>query len=133
MKKFLNRLTRTKQLASNKGMTLIEIMVVVAIIGLVMAMVTVNVMKRFEKAKLDTAKTQIKSLEQALEQYYLDNNNYPPTFSELVSGGYVKKMPKDPWNQEYVYKNPGSEGHPFDITSAGPDKKEGSDDDIKSE
>lgn len=127
IKKFLLR--------STKGMTLVEIMVVISIIGLVMAMVTVNVMKRFEKAKVQTTQTQMKALEQALEQYYLDNGAYPSTdqgLEALASGEYVKKVPKDPWKRGYSYTSPGTEGNPFEITSAGPDKQEGTDDDIKS-
>lgn len=134
-------------LKGSVGMTLIEIMVVVSIIGLVMAMVTVNVMSRFAKAKVDTARTQIKALEQSLEQYYLDNGSYPSTeqgLSALVEapsgskrfqpGGYLKggKVPKDPWGTEFEYVSPGATGQPFDIVSIGPDRQEGTDDDIKS-
>ncbi len=136
-----------KRFTNNRGMTLIEIMVVVAIIGLVMAMVTVNVMSRFAKAKVDTARTQAKALEQSLEQYYLDNGSYPSTeqgLSALVEapggakrfqpGGYLKggKVPKDPWGHEYDYISPGATGQPFEISSKGPDGQEGTDDDIKS-
>lgn len=125
-----------KILKRTGGMTLVEIMVVISIIGLVMAMVTVNVMSRFEKAKVQTTKTQIKALEQALEQYYLDNGAYPSTdqgLEALASGGdYLKKLPKDPWKRNYVYTSPGTEGNPFEIVSAGPDKQEGTEDDIKS-
>lgn len=124
-----------KFLKSATGMTLVEIMVVISIIGLVMAMVTVNVMKRFEKAKIQTTQTQIKALEQALEQYYLDNSEYPSTdqgLEALAAGDYVKKVPKDPWKRNYSYTSPGTEGNPFEIMSAGPDKQEGTDDDIKS-
>ena len=134
-------------MSSTKGMTLIEIMVVVAIIGLVMAMVTVNVMNRFAKAKVDTAKMQIKAMEQSLEQYYLDNGNYPSSEQGLNSlveapsgskrfqpGGYLKggKVPKDPWGEMYDYISPGASGQPFDISSKGPDRQEGTDDDVKS-
>lgn len=124
-----------KFLKQNGGMTLVEIMVVISIIGLVMAMVTINVMKRFEKAKIQTTRTQIKALEQALEQYYLDNGNYPSTeqgLSTLADGEYLKRLPKDAWKRDYNYVSPGTEGNPFEISSAGPDKQEGTEDDIKS-
>lgn len=126
-----------KMFRSSTGMTLIEIMVVISIIGLVMAMVTVNVMKRFEKAKVQTTATQIKNFEQALDTYYLDNGDYPTSdqgLKALAEGGYLKgdKVPKDAWKREYLYVSPGTEGNPYEISSAGPDKQEGTDDDIKS-
>lgn len=124
-----------KRLYRTAGMTLVEIMVVISIIGLVMAMVTVNVMKRFEKAKIQTTGTQMKAIEQALEQYYLDNGNYPSSdqgLAVLEQGEYIKKVPKDPWKRDFVYVSPGTEGNPFEISSGGPDKQEGTEDDIKS-
>ena len=130
-----------------RGMTLIEIMVVIAILGLIATMVTVNVMSNFDKAKVDTTRTQIKSLEQALEQYRLDNGSYPTTeqgLSALVTapsgdaakrfqpGGYIKKVPQDTWRHDYSYVSPGAQGHPYEVSSLGPDGQEGTDDDIKS-
>ena len=135
---------------NNRGMTLIEIMVVITILGLITAIVTVNVMDRLEKARLDTAKTQIKSLEQALEQYRLDNGSYPsteqgiqalvsaPTFGKVPkrypSGGYLTggKLPKDSWGEEFIYSSPGAQGNTYEISSKGPDSQTGNEDDIKS-
>lgn len=139
--------TRHQVLRTNKGMTLIEIMVVITILGLIAAMVTVNVMGRLEKAKMDTARTQIKSIEQALEQYRLDNGSYPSSeqgLNALVEapsgsrrfqpGGYLKggRVPLDPWRKEFSYVSPSPQGYPYEITSGGPDGQEGTDDDIKS-
>lgn len=129
MKKFLRH--------STKGMTLIEIMVVITIIGLVATMFTMNVMSRMAKAKIKTTKTQIKAVEQVLEQYYLDEGKYPSTEEGLASlgeGDYFKgnKIPKDAWSQDYTYMSPGPDGEDFVIISKGPDKKEGTDDDISS-
>lgn len=136
-----------KILKNARGMTLIEIMVVITILGLIAAMVTVNVMGRLEKAKLDTARTQMKSVEQAMEQYRLDSGNYPSTEQGLKAlveapadskrfqpGGYLKggKVPLDPWRHDFSYVSPGTQGHPYEITSSGPDGQEGTDDDIKS-
>ena len=128
-------------------MTLIEIMVVITILGLIATIVTVNVMGRLEKARHDTTVTQIMSVEQALEQYRLDNGGYPtteqglqslvtaPSFgktaSRFPSEGYLKKVPKDAWGEEFLYSSPGVNGHPVEIVSRGPDKTEGTDDDIK--
>lgn len=126
-----------KFLRGEQGMTLIEIMVVIAIIGIVATLFTMNVMKRMEKAKINAAKAGIKSVEQVLEQYNLDNGEYPggqEGISALGEGDYFKgnKVPKDPWNQDYIYMSPGPNGEEFVITSKGPDKKEGTDDDISS-
>ena len=123
------------QFKSERGMTLIEIMVVIAIIGLIGTVAIVNIMKQFEKAKVKTAKTQIKAVEQAVEQYYLDNSRYPTTeegLNALAAGEYLKKAPKDPWKKDFSYTSPGADGSPFEIKSAGPDKQEGTEDDIKS-
>ena len=122
-------------LESEKGMTLVEIMVVIAIMGIVMAIVGVNVIRRFEKAKVDTTKAQIKVLEQALDQYYLENGEYPPSqtgLQKLVDDEYMKKIPKDGWKRDFHYASPGSEGNPYEIVSSGKDKQEGTGDDIKS-
>jgi len=126
-KKFLKK--------SEEGMTLIEIMVVIAIIGLIATTAIVNIMKQFERAKVKTTKTQVKGFEQALEQYYLDNGNYPTSeqgLKALEQGEYIKKVPKDPWSRDYNYVSPGQSGSPYDISSGGPDKQEGTEDDIKS-
>ena len=140
MKIFFARGTKYSVLGTSKGMTLIEIMVVVSIIGLVMAMVTVNVMNRFAKAKIDLTKTQVKALEQSIDQYYLDNGSYPTTEQGLEAlihkphsgreckryapGGYIEgdKVPLDPWENEFYYE---SDGKTFNITSFGADGKEG--------
>lgn len=116
-------------------MTLVEIMVVIAIIGLVGTVAIVNITKQFRKAQVKTSRTQMKSIEQALEQYYLDNGNYPTSdqgLQALVEGEYINKVPKDPWKKDYAYTSPGTEGNPFEISSPGPDKQEGTEDDIKS-
>lgn len=137
---------RKSILVTNKGMTLIEIMVVVAIIGLVMAMVTVNVMSRFAKAKVDTTRSQIIELSQVLDTYYTDEGSYPTTEQGLKAlieapsgskrfqpGGYLKggKIPKDAFGSEFVYISPGLSGQPYEVFSKGLDKQEGTDDDVK--
>jgi general secretion pathway protein G len=117
-----------------RGMTLIEIMVVITIIGLVMGMVGVAVMRQLESAKKMTACNQIKEFEQALELYKLEKNQYPGTEEGLPALVTAKKLkgnsvPKDPWGKDYVYIFPGqhnSDG--FDIMSYGGDGREGGSD-----
>lgn len=115
-------------------MTLIEIMVVVAIIGLLMGTVGVVAYKRYQKAKLTNAKQIIANVQQALGHYRLEENeDCPQDLQELYTKKYLTKAPKDPWNQQLVFKCPGEhDKEGADISSNGPDKQEGTEDDITS-
>lgn len=122
------------------GFTLIEIMVVVAILAILGATVVPMIMNRPEEARVVKAKQDIGTLEQSLELYRLDNFNYPSTDQGLQAlieqptgdpepsnwkdGGYVKKLPKDPWGREYIFLSPGESGD-YDIISYGRDGAEG--------
>jgi len=118
----------------SRGFTLVELLVVLAILGLLMGLVGPQVLKRLGGAKTDTAALQIKDLEQSLELYKLDVGRYPTTDQGLRAlvqqpagvvgwnGPYLKKpdIPLDPWNKEYQYKYPGAQGE-LDIFSLGQD------------
>ena len=120
------------------GMTLIEILVVLVLIGVVLGIVGGNFIGRGEKAKADAAKIEIGQIGQALDLYKLEVGRYPTTQEGLQAllqspagasswnGPYWKKstLPKDPWGNEYKYVSPGASG-PYDITSYGADGKEG--------
>jgi len=126
------------------GFTLIEVMVVVVILGILAAVLVPKVMDRPEQARITKAKQDIRALESSLNLYKLDNFDYPTTDQGLEalatkpdispepprwkSGGYVDRMPLDPWQQPYQYLNPGVHGT-IDIYSTGPDRQP-SDDDI---
>lgn len=128
---------------NSRGMTLIEIMVVITILGLIATVVTVNVLDSLDEAKVKTAKTQMKSFEEALEAYRRDNGFYPSTeqgLSSLVekpsigripkhypTKGYLKggKIPSDPFDCDYNYYSPGLKGHEYEIYSLGRDCQEG--------
>lgn len=122
------------------GFTLIEIMLVVIIIGVLAAMVVPNIAGRSEQARATAARTDIEAnLSTALDLFYMDNSRYPTTEQGLVSllekpssgvsltgwkGPYLKKrrMPRDPWGREYVYKSPGEQNRDsYDLSSLGPD------------
>lgn len=116
-----------------QGFTLIEIMIVVVILGILAAIVVPKIMDRPDQAKIIKAKQDIRSLEGALNLYRLDNHNYPTTDQGLEAlvqkptdaktwkqGGYVERLPKDPWGKEYQYLNPGTHGA-IDIFSLGAD------------
>ena len=120
-----------------RGFTLIELMVVIVIIGLLTTIVVINVMPAQDKAMIQKAKTDVALLEQAVERYRLDNLAYPEEITVLIAppaglarperyarGGYVKRLPEDPWGQAYQYASPGRHG-PFDVYSMGADGREG--------
>lgn len=132
MENSLHRLTPRK----HSGFTLIEIMIVVVILGILAALVVPKVMGRPDEARVIAAKQDIASLLQALKLYRLDNINYPSTdqgLQALVSkptsgaipsnwkpGGYIDRLPKDPWKNDYQYLNPGVHGE-IDLFSLGAD------------
>ena len=118
----------------NKGFTLIEVMVVVVILGILAAVVVPRIMDKPDDARIAKAKQDIRVLEESLNLYKLDNFNYPTTDQGLDSlvkkpaatpepkrykqGGYIKKLPKDPWGNEYQYLIPGVHGE-VDVFSTG--------------
>jgi len=120
-----------------RGFTLTELMVVIFIIGLLATVVMINVLPSQDRAMVTKAKADIAQLEGALEQYRLDNMVYPSTsdgLNALVTappslaqperyrrGGYIRKLPADPWGRPYMYQAPGSNGAAFDIWSMGAD------------
>ncbi len=131
---------RKSVLNNNRGFTLIEIMVVVVILGILAGIVVPRLLERPEEARRTKAAVQIKSLEEALGLYKLDTGFYPgteQTLQALVSkpeigrvpnkyreGGYLSKIPLDPWGSDYVYLSPGVHGD-FDIISYGADGEPG--------
>lgn len=126
--------------SAEHGFTLVELLVVIVIIGLLATMVAINVIPAGNQARVEKARADIATLEQALEQYRLDNLTYPAAgdgLNALLSppaglaqperyrpGGYIKKLPDDPWGRPYQYQAPGRTG-PFDIFSLGADGQSG--------
>jgi general secretion pathway protein G len=120
------------------GFTLIEIMVVIVIIGIMAALVVPNLAGRQDQAQVTAAKSDLRALGNALEMYKLDNFSYPsseqglealvekpagfPEPKNWVPGGYVKKLPTDPWGNPYRYI---SSGTGFQLYSLGADGQEG--------
>ena len=130
------------------GFTLLEIIIVIAIIGLLASFVVQNLAGQVDKARLTKAQADVRALEAALNMYKLDNFQYPSTEQGLRAlkehptlppearnwraGGYVSSMPADPWGNPYQYLSPGQHGA-FDVFSLGRDGKlggEGEDADI---
>ena len=122
------------RLADNElGMTLIEIMVVVAIIGLLMGTVGVVAYNRFKKAQVTNSRQILKNVETAIETYMMDNNGKcPKDLKELHTTRILNKDPKDAWGQELIFKCPGDHNKDTaDIVSIGPDRREGTEDDLR--
>ena len=132
----------------NRGFTLIEIMVVVVILGILAALIVPKVISRPDEARITAAKQDVATLLQALKLYKLDNFAYPTTDQGLQAlvvkpaaapipanwkaGGYIDRLPKDPWGRDYRYLNPGRHGE-IDVYSVGADGEpggEGNDADI---
>ncbi len=132
-----------KQRKQQQGFTLIEIMVVIVIIGLLAAVVGPKLLGQADEARVTKAKADIRAIEGGLNLYRLDNFVYPSTDQGLEAlvtkpggtpeprnwkdGGYLERLPKDPWGNEYQYLNPGSHGS-IDIYSFGADGQEGGED-----
>ena len=129
------------RLRNQDGFTLIEIMVVIMIIGLLALMVVPRLRGVADRAKTTKAQADIQELKQALDRYYLDNGSYPTTdqvLNALVTppttgrqannyeqGGYIEKLPNDPWGNQYFYQ---SDGNAYSLKSFGPDGVQSADD-----
>ena len=123
-----------------KGFTLIEIMVVIVILGVLAALVVPSVISRTDDARIVAAKSDLGAIRQALKLYRLDNQRYPTTeqgLDALVTkpstvpvppnwkpGGYLEKLPRDPWGRPYQYLNPGLKGD-VDVFTYGADGQPG--------
>ena len=126
--------------AHDAGFTLVEIMVVVVIIGLLATVVVLNVLPSQDRARIEKARADIGRIEQAVEMFRLDMGRYPSTDEGLdvqvtapgdprlptgfPEGGYINRLPEDPWGGGYQYMYPGDHGR-FDVWSLGADARPG--------
>ena len=120
-----------------QGFTLIEILVVVALIGLLAAFIVPNVMGQSEKARVDLAHANMRAISTQLDMFKMHNGRYPTTEEGLRAlvekpdnarnwtTPYLNSLPEDPWNNEYVYQSPGLGGRPYSLLSLGGDGQEG--------
>ncbi|KJY84095.1 general secretion pathway protein GspG [Vibrio galatheae] len=128
-----------KKMTKQSGFTLLEVMVVVVILGILASFVVPNLLGNKEKADQQKAITDIVALENALDMYKLDNSVYPTTDQGLEAlvtkpsspeprnypqDGYIRRLPTDPWGNEYQYLSPGDNGN-VDIFTLGADGQEG--------
>ncbi len=131
-----------KHPAAPRGFTLIEVLIVVVILGILAALIVPRVMDRPDQARVVAAKADIQAILNALKLYRLDNGTYPSQQQGLQAlvkrpdtgdiprnwkpGGYLERMPKDPWGTDYQYLNPGIHGE-VDVFSFGADRQPGGD------
>jgi len=118
--------------SADRGMTLIEILVVLAIISLIIGGVGVVAFGQLAKAKVNTAKNQVVQIQQQCEMFMLEKNGKcPKDLADLKAAGVINKVSKDPFGKDYVLTCPGEHGS-IDVVSYGPDGEPGGDDDITS-
>lgn len=131
--------------ATERGFTLMELMVVIVILGVLASLVVPNLMGNKDRADRQKAVSDIVALENALDMYKLDNHRYPTTEQGLEAlitapelspkaenyntDGYIRRLPADPWGNDYILISPGEHGA-IDISSVGPDGEAGTADDI---
>ena len=132
--------TRAASSTVQRGFTLIEIMIVVVILGILAALVVPNMIGKAREARQTAAAADIRAIANALDMYRLENFNYPSTDQNLQAlvekpsgyppannwsqSGYLRKLPKDPWGNHYLYISPGKNGE-YDLLSMGGDGRIG--------
>ncbi len=138
----MKQVSQTKKRDAEAGVTLLEMLVVLVIIGIVAALVVPNVIGRPDEARRAVAEADIRTISASLEMYRLDNRAYPTTAQGLEAlssksvvpptpeiwpdGGYLRSVPLDPWGRAYVYRMPG-DAAPYDLISLGADGETGGD------
>lgn len=120
--------------SGSEGFTLVEMMVVIAIIGLIAVLVIPQITHRMDEARIKTTRLQIRELESAVDMFKIDNGFYPSHLEDLIRRpanaktwppyGYLKELPRDGWENGFVYIYPAVRG-PYEIISYGADGRQG--------
>ena len=128
MKSLLTRSLQTSRFRGTRrrrGMSLVEVMVVIAIILTLMSIIAIGVWGIFSDSKVDTTRLTMTKVNERLEIYVLRKKKPPSTSDGLASVFGNEPIPKDSWNNEFVYVSPGPDGAPYDLVSLGADGQEG--------
>ena len=112
--------------AAARGMTLIEIMVVLVILGLIAGAIGYNVFERLKEAQVRTATLDLKAISNGVDLYHVETGQWPDSLPQLTPK-YIKDLHRDPWGTDYAYVRTGDG---FDVYSYGPNKTQGGGDDI---
>jgi general secretion pathway protein G len=119
-----------QKLASSKrsklsaaGFTLVEILIVLALIAVIVGFAAPRIIGSAEKAKFRQAEIQVKNLKKTIELYWIENNAYPDSLEDIADTLEDKKLPKDPWNKEYVYRLSDDDDMPYELYSNGKNDK----------
>ena len=121
-----NNIEKLRRLRRARGMTLIEIMVVLVILGLIAGAIGYSVFNQLKEAQIKTAKLDLQAISNGVDLYHVETGNWPDSLQQLVPK-FVREIHKDPWGSEYSFVRAG-EG--YDLYSYGPDKAQGGGDDI---
>lgn len=135
--------TRCRCAHAQRGFSFLEIMLVVVIIGVLAGIVGPRMFGKTKTAKIAAARAQMTNIKTALTQYDMMAGEVPSTDQGLIAlverpsdveeadwEQVFESLPKDPWGEDYLYESPGENDRPFDLSSKGPDRRDGTDDDI---
>jgi general secretion pathway protein G len=138
--KFAHTIGTRRQSQRRHAFTLVELMLVLAILALLAGIVLPKLTGTKARANKDAAKTQLSSFKTALDMFEADNGHYPKSLNDLMVKPrdvgsdwhqYLEKIPNDPWEKPYVYVFPGRHNpNSYDLSSGGPDMQVGNEDDI---
>jgi general secretion pathway protein G len=120
------RIERLRRLRRGRGMTLIEIMVVLVILGLIAGSIGFAVFQRLKEAQIKTAQLDLHAISDGVDLYHVETGNWPDNLT-ILTPKFLKELRKDPWGSDYQYLRTGDA---YDVYSYGPDKAQGGGDDI---
>lgn len=121
---------RAPRRRAGAAFTLLEMMLVVAIIGILMSVAVINLVGRSDETRKKATAASMRTIVTALKGYKADKGVYPTNLNALVAEKYIEKVFKDAWKQDFIFASPGAGGKDFSLISPGPDLQQGTDDDI---
>jgi len=127
------KMFKTISVAARRGFSLLELMLVLAIIGILMGVAAYNLLGQSDAAKAVATKASLKIIKNSVDQYYIPNSSYPPNLQSLVTAKLMQApLPKDGWKSDFYFDPTTPEGpdQPYRLLSAGKDKIVGTPDDI---